>query len=101
MASNGSLTITTTCSNNVPPGTNVTVGATVTNTGNMCNNTFVILIFAHRADNNGLITSNSSGNLPALCPTQTSSEWTLTFTMPSSNYYVNFFAQRDPTFDYL
>jgi hypothetical protein len=100
MASNGSLTITTTCSDNVTPGTNVTVGVTVTNTGDMCNNTFVILIFAHRADNDVLISSNSSGNL-TLCPTQTSAEWTLTFTMPNSNYYVNFFAQRDPTFDYL
>lgn len=100
MASNGSLEITTTCPDNVPPGTNVTVGARVTNTGDMCNNTFVIMIYAFRSDTEELIASNSSGNLSPLCPTQTSAAWALTFTMPSSNYYVTFVAQRDPLFDY-
>jgi len=99
MASNGSLTITTTCSDNVVPGTTVTVGATVTNTGDMSNNTFVILIGARRADNDESLGSNGSGNM-TLAPTQTSPEWTLSFTMPASNYYVDFIAQRDPGFDY-
>lgn len=99
MVSNGSLTITTNCPNEVVPGTTVTVGATVTNTGDKSNNTFVILIGAHRADTDESLGSNNSGNL-TLAPGQTSAEWTFSFTMPPSNYYVNFVAQRDPGHDY-
>ena len=94
----GVVTITK-CPQGVTTGTNVTVGATVKNTGTANNNTFVILCSVARSDTGAAVTSGNSGNL-TLGPGATSAEFTLSFTMPTSNVNVVFKAQADPTFNY-
>lgn len=94
----GLLTITT-CPQGSAVGSTVTVGATVTNTGNMHNNSFVILCAIARADNGAAITNNNSGNM-TLAPGATSSEYRLSFTMPAVNVNILFKAQADPLFNY-
>lgn len=94
----GTLTITR-CASGTAAGAAATVGATVTNTGNMHNNSFVILCAVARADNGAAITNGDSGNL-TLAPGETSAEYALGFTMPPVNINVLFKAQADPDFNY-
>lgn len=94
----GVVTITK-CPTGVAPGSTAVVGATVTNTGNMNNNTFVILGTVARADNGAIVTNGSSGNL-TLAPNAVSAEFTLSYTVPPSNVNVVFKAQADPGFNY-
>ena len=91
--------IITKCPTGSTPGATVTVGATAKNTGNVGNNSFVILITASRADNGVIIASGTSGNLN-LASGATSAEFTLSYTMPGVNVNVAYELQADPGFSY-
>ncbi len=94
----GTITITS-CPTSISPGVSTSVKATIKNTGNVNNNTFVILIAVARADNGEAVANGNSGNL-TLAPGQTSSEYTLSFTMPTSNVNILVKGQADPDFNY-
>ena len=89
----------TSCPVSISPGATTSVKATIKNTGNVNNNTFVILIAVARADNGVAVANGDSGNL-TLAPGQTSSAYTLSFVMPTNNVNVLVSGQADPAFNY-
>lgn len=58
----GTVNITR-CPTGNAPGATVTLGATATNTGNIGNNSFVILITAARVDNGVILAQGNSANI--------------------------------------
>jgi phage baseplate assembly protein gpV len=96
----GVVALTRSCPTGITAGTNVTVGATVTNKGNMNNNAFTILCTVTRIDNAVIVTNIGSGNLPPLAPNATSAEFPVSFIMPPANVNVVFKAQANDQNNY-
>lgn len=94
----GTITITK-CPTNSVPGTTVTVGATATNTGNVANNSFVILITASRSDNGAILAQGTSTNMN-LTVGAISTEFTISYIAPGVDVNVSYTLQADPLFNY-
>lgn len=96
----GKLTLTQGCPvSTAKPGDNIVIKVKATNTGNVNNNSFVILFTVARSDNNAIIKSGDSGNIDIKIGA-TSTEYSFTFTAPSCNANVAVGLQADPLFNY-
>ncbi len=94
----GEVTITY-CPTMISADISTSVAATIKNTGNVSNNSFVILATVTRSDNGVVVASGTSGNL-TLVPGQTSAIYTLPFAMPNVNVNIAVTGQADPTYNY-
>lgn len=94
----GMITITR-CPTNSVPGTISTVGATATNTGNVANNSFVILITAARSDNGAILAQGTLANMD-LAIGAISTEFTISYVTPGVNVNVSYELQADPLHNY-
>ena len=94
----GEITITY-CPTMIMTNTSTSVSATIKNTGNVSNSSFVILSTVSRSDNGVVVASGTSGNL-TLAPGATSAIYKLTFTMPNVNVNIVVTGQVDPLYNY-